>query len=166
MVGDGELITQRLLLRSITEQDVVAVVENRRAPDWAADFPAEGDREIAEYLSRTGACTGEAQVFGQRHVRERESGLVVGGIGFFGPPRDGRVEIGYGLVASRRGRGLATEAANAMIEYAFTHPGVTEVFASSDFDNPASIRVLEKCGLTYQSRDESKVAYLAMRPAR
>ncbi len=36
--------------------------------------------------------------------------LAVGSIGFFGPPVDGEVEVGYGLVPDARGRGVATEA--------------------------------------------------------
>jgi ribosomal-protein-alanine N-acetyltransferase len=85
---------------------------------------------------------------------------VIGGVGFFGPPRDGRVEIGYGIVESRRRRGYATEAVTAMLDYAFARPGVIEVVATADLDNPASIRVLDKSGLSYQSQDEARVTYL------
>jgi len=89
---------------------------------------------------------------------------VVGGVGFFGPPQDGRVEIGYGIVESRRCRGYATEAVIAVLEYGFTQPDVLEVVASADLDNHPSIRVLEKAGLTYQSQDESEASFLVRSP--
>ncbi len=47
-----------------------------------------------------------------------------------------------------------------MLDYAFTRPGVIEVVATADLDNPASIRVLDKSGLSYQSQDEARVTYL------
>ncbi len=158
--ADLELTTDRLLLRSITPGDVEAVLDDRRLPEWAPDFPAPGDQEIARMLTRTGVPGGSDRAFGIRLILERATGQVIGGVGFFGPPRDGRVEIGYGIVESRRRRGYATEAVTAMLDYAFTRPGVIEVVATADLDNPASIRVLDKSGLSYQSQAEARVTYL------
>jgi RimJ/RimL family protein N-acetyltransferase len=62
-------------------------------------------------------------------------------------PEDGRVEIGYGLVESRRGRGHATVAATAMVHLALGLPGVTEVVAGVDLAKSTSVGVLEKAGL-------------------
>jgi ribosomal-protein-alanine N-acetyltransferase len=146
--------TERLLLRPITAEHVAAVTAGRRLTGWAPDFPSEGDREIAGMLARNGLPADPCTVFGQRLVVERDTGLVVGGIGFFGPPEDGRVEIGYGLVESRRGRGYATEAAAAMVRLALSLPAVTEVVAMVDPGNAASVRVLEKAGLSYCGRDD------------
>jgi RimJ/RimL family protein N-acetyltransferase len=154
-----DLVTQRLLLRPVTAEHVAAVVAGRRLPGWAPDFPSEGDEVIAGMLDRNGLPVGPAAVFGQRLVVERDTGLVVGGIGLFGPPEDGRVEFGYGIVGSRRGRGYATEAARAVVETALGLPGVTEVFAGVDPANPASVRVLEKAGLTFRSHDGGEAQY-------
>ena len=73
-------------------------------------------------------------------------GLVVGGIGFFGPPLDAEVEIGYGIVPSRQGRGYATEAVLAMIAMAWADARVRTVVAGTDPGNVASQRVLGKAG--------------------
>lgn len=154
-----ELTSNRLLLRLIRTEEAAAVLDGRRLPDWAPDFPSAGDREIAGLLSRTGLPTGPGRIYGHRLVVERESGLVVGGVGFFGPPADGRIEIGYGIVESRRRRGYATEAVTAMLACAFTQPEVQEVVATADLDNPASIRVLDRSGLTRRSENESQVTY-------
>ena len=120
---------------------------------------------IAGMLDRNGVPVGADTVFGQRLVVERDTGLVVGGIGLFGPPEDGRVELGYGIVESRRGRGYATEAARAMVQMALGLPGVTEVIAGVDPSNAASVRVLEKAGLSFRSHDGAEAQY-AVRTAR
>jgi RimJ/RimL family protein N-acetyltransferase len=163
-VPSPELNTDRLILRLITAEDIAAVMEDRRQPSWAPDFPSPGDREIAGLLSRIGVPAGAGAHFGHRLVLERKSELVIGGVGFFGPPENGRVEIGYGIVESWRCRGYATEAVVAMLQFALTQPRVTEVIATTDPGNTASLRVLEKSGLSYQSRDDSEVVYLINSP--
>ncbi len=125
-----ELRTARLVLSPITDADIAAVVETRRQSNWAADFPSPGDEEIAGLLSRTGLPVNAH--LGHRLVLERGSGQLIGGVGFFGPPDRGRIEIGYGIVQSRRRRGYATEAVIAMVQFAFTQPDVAEVVADVD----------------------------------
>ena len=151
--------TERLDLCPVTAEHVAAVVAGQRLDGWAPDFPAEGDRVIAGMFNRNGLPDGADAAFGQRLVVERDSGLVVGGIGLFGPPEDGQVEVGYGIVESRRGRGYATEAARAMVEMALSLPGVTEVVAGVDPANAASVRVLEKAGLSLRSREGAEDQY-------
>jgi len=138
-----DLVTDRLALRPWTGADVGAVLSGPRADLWADDFPAEGDRVIAGLIGERPAWLGE---HGHRLVVERESGLAVGSIGLFWPPAEGALEIGYGIVPSRRGRGYASEAARALAGFALTAPGVRTVTAEVEPSNPASVRVLEKAG--------------------
>ncbi|MFJ9643736.1 GNAT family N-acetyltransferase [Streptomyces sp. NPDC101206] len=140
----GELTTDRLALRSWTTAEATAVLRATRRPaDWAEGFPAEGDRVIAGLFEDNPAWLG---AYGHRLIVERGSGLVVGSIGLFWPPAEGVLELGYGVVASRRGLGYATEAARALTAYALTAPGVHTVVAGVELSNPASVRVLEKAG--------------------
>lgn len=143
MATPAEIPTERLILRVWTAGDLAAVRAGNPQPHWAPDFPADGDREIAEVLTvRPEWLDG----YGHRLVLERDTGLVVGSIGLFWPPSAGVLEIGYGIVPSRRGRGYATEATRALAAYALTAPGVRTVTASVELGNPASVRVLEKAG--------------------
>ncbi|MDT0320118.1 GNAT family N-acetyltransferase [Streptomyces millisiae] len=138
------LTSERLLLRPWTPAEVAAVLgEGVRPARWAADFPAEGDRVIAGLLDQQPAWLGE---YGHRLIVERASGLVVGSIGLFWPPRDGVVEIGYGVVPSRRGRGYAAEATRVLAGFALAVPGVHTVVADVEPSNSASVRVVEKAG--------------------
>jgi [ribosomal protein S5]-alanine N-acetyltransferase len=160
----SEIVTARLALRPITAEDVSAVLDGQRRPDWAADFPAEGDQVVAGLLARTGLPAGDARRFGHRLVVERDTGTVIGGVGFFGPPQDGEVEIGYGIVPSRQRRGYATEAVQAMVADVFRSDGVQTVTANVDLDNPASLRVLEKSGLTLCTHNQEQATYHIRRP--
>ncbi|TQL76527.1 RimJ/RimL family protein N-acetyltransferase [Stackebrandtia endophytica] len=153
---DTDLTTERLVLRPWTTAEATAVVDGTRLADWAEDFPDEGDRVIAKLFDKNPAWLG---AYGHRLIIERESTTVVGSIGMFWPPADGAVEIGYGVVASRRGRGYATEAARAVAEFALTATGVGTVFATADLSNPASIRVLEKAGFEHRSTEGDTVRY-------
>ncbi|MDF2707453.1 MAG: family acetyltransferase, partial [Nonomuraea muscovyensis] len=141
---DSELTTDRLLLRTWSADEATAVLGDARSAQWADDFPAEGDRFIAGFIAEHPGNTLGA--FGQRLIIERTTGLVVGSIGLFWPPSDGVLDIGYGVVDSRRGRGYATEATRAMVAFALSAPEVHTVSAGAELTNPASVRVLEKCG--------------------
>ena len=154
-----DIETRRLTLRPITPVDVDAVVSGQRQDSWADDFPADGDMVIARLLQGIGVPAADAARYGHRVVVERSSSHIVGGIGFFGPPDDGALEIGYGIVASRRGRGYATEAVRAMVADALSSDDVEVVRAEVDLDNPASIVVLERNGLTRCAQTDERATY-------
>ncbi len=77
-------------------------------------------------------------------------GLIIGTIGFKGPPdaAGGMVEIGYSVVASHWRRGIATEAVATMIEWAGRDPRVRGVRGHTLAGDPASGGVLLKNGFT------------------
>ena len=77
---------------------------------------------------------------------EEKSGAHVGDLCFKGLNPDGSVEIGYGILEPFCGRGYATEAVRAAVDWAFRQPGVTRVEAETEPENRASQRVLAKCG--------------------
>ncbi|MEV4868329.1 GNAT family N-acetyltransferase [Streptomyces syringium] len=154
----ADLTTERLVLTHWSTDELSAVLDGRRLAHWAEDYPAEGDRGIAGFISEHPECL--RQTYGQRLIVERETGLVVGAIGLFWPPSDRSIEIGYGIVPSRRGRGYATEATRALAGFVLTAPGVDTVYANVELSNPASVRVLEKAGLRRVGADAETVRYV------
>lgn len=82
-------------------------------------------------------------------------GQVIGFGGFKGPPRDGCVEVGYGLAPSHRGHGHATAAVHAMIELARA-ASVQIVCAHTPPEENASTRVLERCEFSFAGVDEDR----------
>lgn len=80
-------------------------------------------------------------------VAHRESRSVIGSVGFKGPPDEGGgVEIAYGIVPVFQGRGYATDAAEAIVGFAFGSGRVSLVRAHTLPTSNASTRVLTKCG--------------------
>jgi RimJ/RimL family protein N-acetyltransferase len=133
-----------------------AALADTRSPYWAGDFPAEGDRVIASLFDQHPAWLG---AYGHRLIIERDSGLTVGSIGLFWPPSEGVLEIGYGIVTSRRGRGYAPEATQALAGFALTAPDVHTVSANVELSNPPSVRVLEKAGFPQWATEENTAKF-------
>lgn len=71
--------------------------------------------------------------------------------------KDGTIEMGYAYLPAYYNRGYATEAFLGAIEYLFRH-GFTTVLAGAFAENPASLRVMEKCGMTKQD-DTDEIEY-------
>jgi RimJ/RimL family protein N-acetyltransferase len=157
----ADLTTARLVLRPWTAAEVAAVLGDTGSVHWADDFPADGDRVIAGLFDQHPAWLGE---YGHRLIVERDSGLVVGSVGLFWPPGDGAVEIGYGIVPSRRGRGYAPEATRALAEFALTASDVHTVVATVEMSNPSSVRVLEKAGFHRYATEETMARFRMTRP--
>ncbi|MFF8277108.1 GNAT family N-acetyltransferase [Streptomyces lateritius] len=157
----ADVVTKRLVLRRWTRSEAIAVLDDTRPPHWAGDFPAEGDRVVAGLFEQYPDWLGP---YGHRLVIERDSGLVVGSIGLFWPPSEGVLEIGYGIVVSRRGRGYAPEATKALADFALTLPDVHTVSADVELSNPASVRVLEKAGFRRWTTGENVVKFRISNP--
>ena len=78
-------------------------------------------------------------------------GTNVGLGSFKGPPTNGVVEIAYAILPAYQGRGHATAAARAMVDYAFRCAEVCTVLAHTLPDGAASQRVLRKSGFKHTS---------------
>ncbi|HEX7094524.1 MAG TPA: GNAT family N-acetyltransferase [Acidimicrobiales bacterium] len=86
-------------------------------------------------------------------IVERATGEVVGSVALGIDSRvHRRAELGYIVRRDRWGRGYATEAASLVIDFAFERLAMHRVWAVCDPDNPASLRVLEKCGMRCEGR--------------
>src|SRR5947209_11185217 len=73
--------------------------------------------------------------------------VLIGMCGFPGPPdANGLAEIAYGIAPSYQGKGYATEAAMALVDFAKRDPRVKTVCAHTLAQPNASTRILEKCG--------------------
>jgi ribosomal-protein-alanine N-acetyltransferase len=82
----------------------------------------------------------------------RKDRMLVGHGAFKGPPDDsGTVEIGYEIAFEYWNRGLATEAAQGMIAYAFSYQEVRAVIAHTLAQTNASNRVLQKVGMQFMA---------------
>lgn len=86
-----------------------------------------------------------------RLIFRLEDGAYIGSAAFMNSPEKdpdkvGLIEIGYSMKEEYRSQGYMTEAIGAMCDWALAQPKVYGMIAGVKDDNPASIRVLEKCG--------------------
>lgn len=142
--GAPGLATSRLRLVLWDAATVAAMRGGERLPGWHPDFPRDDDVD-ASTLWRDG------DPWGPRSIVSTARDLVIGSIGFFGPPQpadDGiaETEVGYGLVPEARGYGLGTEALLGILG-PVDRVGA-RVRASIAPDNTASLRVAAKAGFT------------------
>ena len=79
---------------------------------------------------------------------ELKDGTHIGELCFKGIDLSGAAEIGYGVLEEYQGKGYATEAVNAVSEWALRQPDVSKIEAEAEESNTASLKVLEKCGFT------------------
>jgi ribosomal-protein-alanine N-acetyltransferase len=88
-------------------------------------------------------------------VVSQEDGEAVGSVAFGGmPDAAGAVLIGYAMYPGHEGRGYATEAVKAMVEWAFAQPGVRIVRALAPVWNTPAVHVAEKIGMRPVASDE------------
>ncbi len=143
-----QITTERLVLRMPRMEDAIAIFEG-----WAQD------PEVTRYLTwRPHERIEQTEAFVQNCLRaweaetrfpymitRKESGEV---IGMIDPRIEGpKVGIGYGLARAHWGKGYVPEATRAVIDWAFQQPTIYRVYATTDVENVASQRVLEKVGM-------------------
>lgn len=151
------LSTERLDLTACTPAIVMADLERDRATlaelldarvpeQWPPDLWSEGAlRHLLGWMATDPGATG----WGAWYAVRRDDALLVGAVGLKGRPKDGTAEIGYTLVAEAQGRGYATEAARALVDFAFSHAEVRRVCAQTLPHHTPSIRVMERLGFSY-----------------
>jgi RimJ/RimL family protein N-acetyltransferase len=143
------LSNERVRLDPITPRLARAMLVGMPEPDlpWEEGFPMPSVRGALERIVTAEGTGHDLQPFFAYVIVRRSDGLAVGDAGFHGPPTaDGEVEIGYALVPSARGTGLAAEATRLLVEWARAQPGVKSVAARVDPSNGPSRRLLERLG--------------------
>ena len=91
-------------------------------------------------------------------IERRSDRRMIGTIGFMWINCDHRsAEVGYSLARDCWNQGYATEALGAVLRFAFGTLKLNRVEAMHEVDNPASGRVMEKCGMTCEGTLRSRV---------
>ncbi len=158
------LETPRLILRPFRDEDrddLYAYARDPRVGPPAGWPPHKSPQESLEIIRTVFAAP---RTFA---MELRETGRVVGSAGLVDqhhpelPGRDD--ELGYALSAAYWGRGLATEAAEALLRWSFEDLGLDTVWCVHYEGNQRSRRVMEKCGFRFQFSREADVPLLGER---
>ncbi len=144
------LVTERLVLRPPHEDDTSDLIElagNPRVAEMLARMPHPyGEAEADAFISGKVAANGECQYA----VSLADNGAFIGAAGLM-PSRavTGALEIGYWIGEPFWGGGYATETAHALVDLAFRATEIEVLTASCRLINPASRRVIQKCGFQH-----------------
>jgi RimJ/RimL family protein N-acetyltransferase len=145
------LDTKRLTLRAPRLEDAkaIAVLANdRRIAENTARIPHPYRLADAESFIAGANCAGGEAVLLITLRDGPGKGTIIGACGI-AMPESQAPELGYWLGTAYWGNGFATEAVHAVIDHAFTEFDHTALHAGARVTNPASRRVLEKCGFQW-----------------
>lgn len=154
------LQTDRLILRKLTMRDASDMYrycqdrEVARQVLWEAHSSILETRAYLRYILYQ-YRNGEPGSWG---IVLRDTGRVIGTIGYMSySPDNATVEVGYSLAREQWGKGLMTEALRAVIDESFRTLKLHRIEAMHFTDNPASGRVMEKCGMTHEGHLRERI---------
>lgn len=150
--------TDRLRIRELTLDDAEFVLALVNDPSFIANI---GDKELrsledAERFLREGPWTNQEKPgHGQFVVELKATNASVGICGLLFREAVGFSDIGFAFLPEHRGKGFAFEAAEAVLRYGRSTLGLTKIGALTSPSNHASIRLLERLGMTLEAVTET-----------
>lgn len=154
-VEQPALETERLRLRPFTLDDAADVERLAGAheiADTTLNIPHPYRPGVAEAWILSHKQLFRAGLLFNFAVTLKSSAELVGAIGLRAEPVHVRAELGYWIGLPYWNRGYCTEAASAVVRYAFETLGLNRVHASHLTRNPASGRVMQKLGMSHEGR--------------
>jgi RimJ/RimL family protein N-acetyltransferase len=153
---NGPMIeTKRLILRTWRESDIAPNTAMLSDPETARYITADG-RLVDELNGWRNAAimTGHWALYGYGMfvVEEKTSGKYVGRVGPWYPPTWPGFEVGWGIAREFRGKGYATEATYASIDWVFENLAVDRIVHTIKPDNTASQSLAKRLGATVEGQ--------------
>ena len=152
--GTVTLESKRLILRKFAEGDEIFMYKN-----WASDpevtkyltWPTHSSVEVSAKVLASWLSENSKPEFYQWAIVPKELGEPIGTISVVDIVEKAEsVEVGYALSRNWWGKGIMSEAFTEIIRFLFEEVGVQRISARHDTKNPASGKVMQKCGLTYE----------------
>ena len=143
--------TERLLLRTFTEEDAALIYELNLDPDvirYTGD-PVRDTSHALEVLQKTILPQYALYNHGRWAVHVKPQLQFIGWCGLKTRPERNEIDLGYRFLKNAWGKGYATESAYACIKYGFEKLGLRRIVGRAMPENTGSLRVLEKCGMTF-----------------
>ncbi|HHG8515334.1 TPA: GNAT family N-acetyltransferase [Legionella pneumophila] len=151
------LETERLFLRTFQENDVgslIAISQDEKVMQFFPTIPTR--EEIIAFIDRI-ITHQEEKNFSLYAAEIKNTGEMIGFVGLFTATLQAHftpaIEIGWRLSSKHWNQGYATEAAKAVLDYAFRKLDLDEVVSFTSALNKPSIRVMQKIGLHTNSED-------------
>lgn len=150
--GTQTIHTRRLTLRKFTVEDAQAMFENwandERVTRYLTWSPHKSQEDTRQLLEAWCAAYKNSDTY---NWAIEYQGILIGNISVVRfDERSEWVDLGYCIGYAYWNRGIMPEAAKAVIDFLFAEVGVNRVGISHAVKNPASGRVAQKCGLTFE----------------
>lgn len=145
------LETNRLLLRTFTPEDAQLIYELNLDPEitrYTGD-PVKDINHAKEILEQVILPQYALYNHGRWAVHIKDGLEFIGWCGLKNRPERNEIDLGYRFLKTAWGKGYATEAAFACIKYGFEKLNLQRIIGRAMPDNIGSLRVLEKCGMTF-----------------
>ena len=147
--------TTRLRLVAITPEMLIAEKYGRAAVAHATraevprDWPPEHwETQVWAYIVAQFQAEPATAGWHRYMLSADRPQRLIGCLGGF-PGTQGDVEIGYSVVGSSQRQGFGSEAAGALITWLFQQPAVRSVSAQAFETAPASVKVMQRCGMEF-----------------
>ncbi len=123
--------------------------------------PPMDAEQVGRYLAERAAAQGDERGKWQGYaVVHRKDEQMVGEVGLYLHERpEDEGDLGFAFHPDYQGQGLATEAAEALVEYGFKTLGLRRITAHCDAGNAASSRLIERLGMRRQASESDSIAY-------
>lgn len=155
------LTTERLVLSQSTISDLEDVIfQMNSTPEISENtlslpFPYREENahfwfQMAEYSFEKK----EAFIFG---IREKENLKLIGAIGLHLDMLHNKAEVGYWIGKSFWNKGYVSEALQRVLKFGFEALNLNKIYASHFLHNPASGKVLEKNGFTFEAELKQEI---------
>ena len=149
-----ELMSDRLLLRRITNEDVAEIFALRSSPELMRYIPRPLITTVEEagpYITRADNMIAAGEGI-EWAITIKGNRRLIGKAGLYRiQPANHRSELGYMLLPEYQGKGIATEAVKLMLDFGFDRLNLHSMEAVIDPGNIASERVLQKCGFVKEA---------------
>ena len=152
--GTVTLTTERLILRRFRIEDAEEAYRNWMSSEKVTKHltwpPHKSAEESRDYIQSVIDSYKDDSTYSWV-IEWKENHEVIGAIGVNSLREDvNSCEIGYCMSDRYWGRGIMAEAYGKVIRFLFTEVGFNRIESTHDVNNPASGRVMEKCGLKYE----------------
>jgi RimJ/RimL family protein N-acetyltransferase len=147
------LETDRLILRELTLADAPFILDLLTDPAWLRFIGDKGVRTLDDahdYISQGPLLNYERLGFGLYLTQLKAGAILIGLCGLVKRPTLPDVDVGFAFLPQFRSQGYGFEAASAVLAYGYDTLRLRRIVAVVAPDNDASIKLIEKLGLTFE----------------
>jgi ribosomal-protein-alanine N-acetyltransferase len=158
-----ELVTDRTILFPIDIEMIHAISNGTlnqfskyyHNEEWPENDLKEAFPVFIELLKKNGN-----DGFNMWLIIEKKNNLIIGSAGYIGKPdNEGNIEIGFGIIPSKRKNGFCNESVKALLKWGLSHDEVNGIIARCEKSNIASKKTIMKLGFEFLNEKDDLLTW-------